>query len=288
MQTILFPARRGRRVYSPALTLQWRFGICCGWLGLVAMAGCAPSPKTLPPRTPLSKITPTEGHGSNLPMETPQQIPLRITPSERPWISAGQPGNRVALTFDAGGEPDGYNQILAALAARRVRVTFFLTGQFVEKFPEAARAIAQAGHELGNHSYSHPAFTRLSETEIATQLAQAEQVIKKICGRSAKPLFRFPYGESNRYAETVVMNLGYQAVSWSLDSLDSVDPPKTASYLVERVLRRTKPGMIVLLHIGVPATAEALPQILDGLKEKGLEVVPISVLMQNIDERARL
>lgn len=119
-------------------------------------------------------------------------------------------------------------------------------------------------------------------------MERAEQAIEKACGRGAKPLFRFPFGDSDRNAEKTVAGLGYQAVYWSLDSLDSVDPPKTAAYLVSHILRKMKPGMIVLMHLGNPESAEALPRILDGLEEKGLEVVPVSVLMTDIDERERL
>src|SRR5205814_10093968 len=116
--------------------------------------------------------------------------------------------------------------------------TFFLTGRFCEQFPGEVRAIAEAGMELGNHSYSHPHFTRLSDAEIRSQLERAEAAIVKACGRGAKPLFRFPYGDCDRRARSVVADAGYQAIYWSVDSWDSFGRPKSADFVADRILRK--------------------------------------------------
>ncbi len=186
---------------------------------------------------------------------------------------------KVALTFDAGHDDRAVQRILAVLTERKVRCTFFLTGQFCEKFPRSSRAIAEAGMELGNHSYSHPKFSRLSPEEVASQLERGEAAIEAACGHGAKPLFRFPYGDSNRRSLAAVTAGGYQAIHWSLDSLDAFGKPKSANFVAERCLKRLKPGDIVLMHVSCPGSAEALPRIFDYLDRMGIEVVPISELL---------
>jgi peptidoglycan/xylan/chitin deacetylase (PgdA/CDA1 family) len=186
---------------------------------------------------------------------------------------------RVALTFDAGHDDRAVEAILSVLAAHHVHCTFFLTGQFCQKFPKSCRAIAEAGMELGNHSFSHPKFTRLTAEEVKTQLEMSEAAIKEACGRGAKPLFRFPYGESNRRSLMAVVANGYQPIHWSLDSLDAFGRPKTADFIADRFLKRLKSGDVTLMHVSCPTSAEALPRIFDHLDQMGLQAVPVSELL---------
>ncbi|HZP80396.1 MAG TPA: polysaccharide deacetylase family protein [Chthonomonadaceae bacterium] len=186
---------------------------------------------------------------------------------------------RVALTFDAGSDAKAVPILLKTLAEHRVRATFFLTGKFCEKFPRECRAIAEAGMELGNHSYSHPRFTKLSAEEIRRQLERAEAAIVKACGRGAKPLFRFPYGDRDRRTCALVAKAGYQPIAWTLDSLDSFGKPKSAAYVADRITRKVKPGYITLMHVSCVGSAEALPQIFAYLDKIGAQVVPVSELL---------
>jgi peptidoglycan/xylan/chitin deacetylase (PgdA/CDA1 family) len=186
---------------------------------------------------------------------------------------------RVALTFDAGSDAKAVPILLKTLAEHRVRATFFLTGKFCEKFPKACRAIADAGMELGNHSYSHPHFTKLSAAEIRRQLERAEAAIVKACGRGAKPLFRFPYGDRDRRTCALVAKAGYQPIAWTLDSLDSFGKPKSAAYVADRITRKVKPGYITLMHVSCVGSAEALPQIFAYLDRIGAQAVPVSELL---------
>jgi peptidoglycan/xylan/chitin deacetylase (PgdA/CDA1 family) len=187
--------------------------------------------------------------------------------------------HKVALTFDAGSTDRAVEPILNILAERHVRCTFFLTGQFCKKFPKSCRAIADAGMELGNHSYSHPKFSHLTAEAIKSQLDRAEEAIEEACGRGAKPLFRFPFGDSDRHSLLAVVADGYQPIHWSLDSLDAFGKPKTADFVVTRFLERLQSGDVTLMHVSCPTSAEALPRIFDYLDRMGVQVVPVSELL---------
>ncbi|MCW3099211.1 MAG: pdaA [Chthonomonadaceae bacterium] len=186
---------------------------------------------------------------------------------------------KVALTFDAGSTDRAVEPILTILAEHHVHCTFFLTGQFCKKFPKSCREIADAGMELGNHSYSHPKFTRLTPDAIKEQLNKSEAMIEETCGRGAKPLFRFPYGDSDRRSVNAVVANGYQPIHWSLDSLDAFGKPKTADFVVERFIKRLRSGDVTLMHVSCKTSAEALPRIFDHLDQMGLRVVPVSELL---------
>lgn len=185
----------------------------------------------------------------------------------------------VALTFDAGSSADPVPQILRTLAQREVHCTFFLTGQWIERYPEAARQIAEAGHELGNHSWSHPPFISLSEEQIREQLRRTEEIAQRVCGRGTKPLFRPPFGARDERVRSVVAEEGYLTIYWTIDSWDSVKKDITPQMIIDRVIRRIRPGAIVLMHCGSEATAQALPLLLDALEAQGYRVVTVGELL---------
>ena len=189
------------------------------------------------------------------------------------------PVQKVALTFDAGSDDSAVQAILAQLKAHQTHATFFLTGRFCEQYPDSCRAIADAGMEIGNHSYSHPYFTKRKDAEITEQLAKADAAIQKACGRSTRPLFRFPYGDCNRHTRQVVATAGYQPIGWTLDSLDSVGAKKSANYVANRIIRKIKPGYVTLMHVSYPQSAAALPRIFAYLEKQHLQAVPVSELL---------
>ncbi|MCS6831194.1 MAG: polysaccharide deacetylase family protein [Armatimonadota bacterium] len=229
---------------------------------------------------------------SREPVQTPQTVPppsgssaaeaaaprnLKVTPSE---IDAGSTSQKlVALTFDAGSSAEPVPRILQALARQSVHCTFFLTGQWIERYPDAARQIAEAGHELGNHSWSHPAFTSLTDEQIREQLRRTEEIAQRVCGRSTKPLFRPPFGARNERVRSVVAEEGYLTIYWSIDSWDSVKKDITPQMIINRVMRAMRPGAIVLMHCGSEATAQALPRLLGELEAQGYRVVTVSELL---------
>jgi peptidoglycan/xylan/chitin deacetylase (PgdA/CDA1 family) len=193
----------------------------------------------------------------------------------------------VALTFDAGANADAVPSILSTLAAERVRATFFLTGTFVDQFPDRARAIVAAGHRLGNHSVDHPHFTDLGGSEIRTQIRDAERAIRAGAAADPRPLFRFPYGDRDARTIAAVNALGYVPVRWTVDSLgwQGTSGGRSVAEVVDRVLGAAQPGEIVLMHVGSHPTdrstldADALPQVVGGLRERGYRFVTLDALL---------
>jgi peptidoglycan/xylan/chitin deacetylase (PgdA/CDA1 family) len=190
---------------------------------------------------------------------------------------------RIALTFDAGSDPGNTAAILDRLAERHVYATFSLTGMWARANPELVRRIAQAGHAIVNHSDTHRSFTGfstgtsgLSATERAAEIERADASIAAIAGRSTRPWFRPPYGDTDAATPADVARAGYRYVLlWSVDSLGwkGLAPSEVAA----RCLDGATPGGILLLHVGSQSTdAAALPAILDGLRARGYALVRIS------------
>jgi peptidoglycan/xylan/chitin deacetylase (PgdA/CDA1 family) len=111
------------------------------------------------------------------------------------------------------------------------------------------------------------------------EITSAEAEISKICGRSPRPLFRYPFGDSDKRVRALVASLGYQGIHWTLDSLDSVGKPKNADFVVGRILSKIKPGSITLMHVSRVESAKSLPRIFDYLDKNGIQVVPVSELL---------
>ena len=194
-------------------------------------------------------------------------------------MSRGDASKRlVALTFDAGSGAEGTEAILSVLRQNEVHATFFLTGNWVSKFPEIARKIADSGHELGNHSVSHPRFPDISDAQMIAEVTGAEERIKKATGADTKPLFRAPYGAYDARVLKVLRALGYINIYWSLDSTDWREE-STAASISERVLEKAENGFIIVHHASPTKTAEALKVIIPGLKSKGFSIVTVSKLL---------
>lgn len=213
--------------------------------------------------------------------DTVSPSPVHLKVSSREVDRGTSSSKLVALTFDAGSSAEPVPTILRALAQRGLRCTFFLTGQWIERYPDMARQIAEAGHELGNHSWSHPAFTSLTDEQIREQLRLTEEAALSICGRSTKPLFRPPFGARDERVRSVAAEEGYLTIYWTVDSWDSVKKDITPQMITDRVMRHIRPGAIVLMHCGSEATAQALPQLLNALDAQEYRVVTVSELLHS-------
>lgn len=186
----------------------------------------------------------------------------------------------VALTFDDGADGTNIGSILSTLSDHNVTATFFLTGRGVEHHPQSIRNIAEAGHELANHSYSHPDFTTLTPSQMKTELRKAEELIKQTTGITSKPLFRAPYGATNSAVLQAVGEAGYtHTLHWDVDTIDWRGDSKTV--VLNRVMDNVQPGSIVLMHTGAgaPGTPAALPEMITQLKAQGYEFVTISEML---------
>jgi peptidoglycan/xylan/chitin deacetylase (PgdA/CDA1 family) len=196
--------------------------------------------------------------------------------------------NVIALTFDAGANDDAVAPILAGLAQANVRATFFLTGDFVTDFPAASRQIVAAGHRMGNHTVDHPHLPGLTDAEVRAQVLGCQQTIQTVTGASPRPFFRFPYGDRDTRTISLVNDMGYVAVRWTVDSLGwqgTMGGTREASFVRDRVLNAAKPGGIVLMHVGSnpddhsTLDGDALPSIIAGLRERGYTFVTLDALL---------
>jgi polysaccharide deacetylase family sporulation protein PdaB len=186
----------------------------------------------------------------------------------------------IALTFDDGTDEERLKEILDILIENDVKATFFLIGSEAKTYPKLIKCLIANGNIIGNHSYSHPAFTKLSPFEMKKEINRADAVIKKITGQSTKPFFRPPYGDYNSTVLQVVGNAGYsKTITWTIDTLDWQG--LSADEITHTVLSKAKPGSIVLMHAGSGAvnTPAALPDIIEGLCEMGYQFVTIPELL---------
>lgn len=198
----------------------------------------------------------------------------------RPKITYSQcnvDGSYIALTFDDG--PHGVNtpRLLDILKQRKVKATFFVVGQCVAEYPEIAKRIVDEGHEIANHSWSHPQLTRMAEGSVFDQLGRTHDVVKQTTGVTMT-LLRPPYGAfSPNQQAWAFRKWGYKCILWDVDTLDwkTRDAARTQS----SILHNTHPGSIILTHDIHKPTIDAIPASVDGLLAKGFKFVTVSELI---------
>lgn len=193
----------------------------------------------------------------------------------------------VALTFDAGSTAEPLPKLLQTLREHHLKVTFFVTGFWVRENPGLLQQIVADGHELGNHSLTHPDMRNLDDIRIKHELLETERLVRNATGMTTRPYFRPPYGAYNNRVLLTAESLGYLPVYWTLDCLDSVGAKKTPEFIAERVTHKLSReqlcGAIILMHVDSMATADAVPAILQRYDEMGLSVVSVSrVLNENL------
>jgi len=189
----------------------------------------------------------------------------------------------VALTFDDGPSEDT-GRVLDVLKNYHLCAAFFAVGREVERLPQMARRIVEEGHEIGNHSYSHPIYLYCSSRKTRRQIERTQDIITDATGVRAR-FARPPCGVRSPAYFSAARRLGLQTVQWSLAGFDWKQ--RTPARIARDVLRGAEAGSIILLHDGHSehrsdrrATIAALPLILEGLKEKGLRVVPLAQLIE--------
>ncbi|MCL6558999.1 MAG: polysaccharide deacetylase family protein [Firmicutes bacterium] len=189
---------------------------------------------------------------------------------------------KMALTFNVVWGEEYIAQILETLKESNVPATFFIGGQWAEDFPELAKEIARAGHEIGSHGYSHPHPDRISKTANIHEIQKTEEVLKKVTG--VKPvLFAPPYGERGEVVLKAAEEAGYTTILWSIDTIDWQRPDP--SVILKRVTEKAHNGGIVLMHPTAP-TVHALPQMIQELKKQGYELVRVSALLEGLKNEA--
>lgn len=268
------------------------------------------SSPTTTPAAPSSDAAAPVQPPEQAPVEPPAEEPPAVPPAPEPAPEPAPPepapaeafpaalrgadvevipnaGRVVALTFDAGANSAGLPSILQTLGAAGVRGTFFLTGAWAGGNPAGVAAIVAGGHRVGNHSMTHPGFTSLTDAQIGQQLAGAEAAIVA-GGASARPLFRFPFGERDARTIAAVNALGYLPVRWTVDTLGwkGTSGGVSAQTVLDRTLAGLQPGEIVLMHIGSnpddgsTLDADALPQLITRIRAAGYGFTTLDALLR--------
>ena len=193
-----------------------------------------------------------------------------------PVYSVEREDNKIAISFDCAWGDEYTAQLLSALGAAQVRATFFTVQFWAEKYPEHLREIDAAGHEIGTHSATHSYMSRLSEGEIRAELASSSEAIRSVTGK-AVTLFRPPYGDYDDLLIETAQSMGLYTIQWDVDSLDWKN--LSAQEIALRIVNRVREGSIILCHNNGLHTAEALPVVLDTLKNKGYTFVTVGELI---------
>ena len=184
--------------------------------------------------------------------------------------------NKVALTMNCAWNAEDIDTILKILEENNAKITFFMVGDWIDKYPEAVRKICDAGHEIGTHSDTHPHVNNLSYEENIKEIEKSNDKIEKITGTRTN-LYRTPYGEYNTTVIKAAQDKGYYTIQWSLDTLDYTGI--TGEEMWNRIKDKIGSGDIILMHNGTEHTANSLGMLLQNIKKKGLEVVKVSELI---------
>ena len=209
------------------------------------------------------------------PEALPVAQPLPPQPSKAHFVYNGPGfGNRIALTYDDGPTPGITDKILDELAQRNLKATFFMIGNKVRRYPDLARAVVAGGHEVANHTYTHPSLNRLSDARVTEELTQCQDIIGEVTGIT--PVwFRPPYAAfANKRQGPMARQKHLGVAYWSVDPRDWANPGVNA--IVSKVLGGTRSGSIILLHDLKRQTLQATPAILDGLMEKRFQLTTLS------------
>lgn len=225
--------------------------------------------------------TPGSPKSSNETSTLPQTSENEIATSSPPFvvkgeISGGNPAKKqIIFTFDGGASNVSVQKILETAKKHSVKLTFFVTAKFVEQNPEPIKKIAQEGHEIFNHTYSHPHLTQLTDGQIREELKKCDDVVYNLTGKNTKPYFRPPYGDRDQRVLKIAQEEGYQSVYWSTDALDWM-AGRTAEQVKERIYSNLKPGAIILMHVGDDITGNVLDEVFTYIENQGYKIVSLT------------
>lgn len=205
----------------------------------------------------------------------------------QPFYSAELPGKpqpmfhgnaaipKVALACNVFWGEEFLPDMLSTLAENDTKITFFIGGSWAKRYPDVLRELAVKGHELGNHSYSHPHPNSLSKEKNKEQIIRTEDLVKEITGVKTV-LYAPPYGEYNETVLYAAQELGYTTTMWSIDTIDWKRPP--VEIIKNRVLKKLHNGAIILIHPTEP-TAKALPELIKEIKSQGYQITTVSDIL---------
>lgn len=203
---------------------------------------------------------------------------INVSAAQRdlPIYSVERKDKVCSLTFDAAWGNEDTQQLIDILKKYDIQATFFVVGEWVEKYPESVKALSDAGHEVMNHSATHPHMPDLSAEQMTAEVQSCNEKIKAITGVQPT-LFRPPYGDYNDAVVSTMRSIGMYCIQWDVDSLDWKNP--APSEITSRVVQNAQNGSIILFHNAAVNTPAALPDVIEGLKAKGFSFLPVSKLI---------
>ncbi|MFD9223548.1 polysaccharide deacetylase family protein [Streptomyces sp. NPDC060064] len=265
----MFPGRRSVLRISACLGAAVTAGLLCTEQAH-SPAGSAATPPTGGPRAAAGPPVYTSAYRLQ-PMTayTPPRFRRALPPvRQRPFLRMSEAGRTMVLTFDDGPDPRYTPDILSTLREHEVRAMFFVCGELASDNRDLLREMADDGHVVGNHSWSHPLIPKLPPSGIRDELGRTSEVIERTLG-SAPLWYRAPYGAWNKHSFEIGAELGMEPLAWTVDSLDWTEPGTES--IVRRVLDGAGPGVVVLSHDAggdrsqsVAALRSYLPELLDA------------------------
>lgn len=193
----------------------------------------------------------------------------------------------VALTFDISWGEKRAEPILKALQEKGVKkATFFLSSPWAQSHPDIVKKIVAAGYEIGSHGHKHDNYSELSDEEIRKQIVTSDAILAAITGKNPK-LIRLPNGDFDKRVLRIAEELNYKVIQWDTDSLDWMNIG--TEKIINRVVTKAHPGDIILMHASDSSkqTHEALPAIIDQLRDKGYEFATVSELLAQTELKGR-
>jgi peptidoglycan/xylan/chitin deacetylase (PgdA/CDA1 family) len=254
------------------------------FVAVVCFASNAPAKAQLPPHPAPQAAVVVEPqsviqsmNATEAPVPAPTPVPAPAAPRKHTYNSCNVESSTVAMTFDDGPHPKLTPKLLDMLKERNIKATFFVIGKCVAEFPDIAKRIVDEGHEIANHSWSHPQLTKLSAPAFASEISQTSDAIEKATG--IRPVtMRPPYGAINAtLTKRLNDEYGLCVILWSVDPQDW--KIRKSDHVSGHIIKNTVPGSIILAHDIHPSTIDAMPTALDALQSKGYKFLTVSELI---------
>jgi len=242
--------------------MRYFLGPFLAFFGMVSLAAAEDTSGASPSPSPSPEASPEAANAANKPAT---------------WFSVNVDGPYIAMTFDDGPSPETTPRLLDILKQRNIKATFFMIGQNAERNPTIVKRILAEGHEIGNHSWTHPQLSKLSDDRVTEEINKTQNAIKDASGYTPV-ILRPPYGAiTARQKEWIEKQFDLSVIIWSVDPFDWKRPG--ASVIEQRILAGARPGAIVLSHDIHKQTVDAMPATLDALAAKGFKFVTVSQLI---------
>lgn len=205
-----------------------------------------------------------------------KSIQTSSVPKYLPIYNVKTDEKKIAFTMNCAWNADDIDSILETLKNNNVHITFFMVGDWVDKYPEVVKKINEAGHEIGSHSNTHPHVNKLSAEKNLEEINLSVAKIQKITGQKTN-IYRAPYGEYNNTVIKTAEENGYYTIQWNLDTLDYKG--LTGEQMWNRLKNKLENGAIILSHNGTKHTADSLDMLIKNIKSRGYEIITVSQLI---------